>query len=115
MYKKKGSENIIAIVPQANRTKGDKKSWLLWGGGTGLLKFPRKPEKISSPSDHLKSNTAYRNSARSKLKWRHLCVYDNNDNFQITSSATAAETLSVSSERSTKGHLKWGCQVHLTI
>jgi len=31
--------------------------------------FPRKLEKISSPSDHLKSNTAYRNSlGRKKTK-----------------------------------------------
>ena len=33
----------------------------------------------------------------------------------ITSSATVAETLSVSSERPMKGHLKRGCQVHQTI
>ena len=84
-------------------------------GGGGGRPFPRKLEKISSPSDHLKSNTAFRNRAGSKQKWRHLHVYENNDNFQITSSVTVAETLSVSSERPTKGHLKQECQVHQTI
>ena len=99
----------MSIVPhvQANRTKGEKKSWLLKRGGRGGHRpFPRKPEKISSPSDHLKSNTAYRNRAGSKQKWRHLCVFQNNDNFQITSNATVAKTLSVSSERPPKRHLK---------
>ena len=43
VQKKKGSENIISNVPQANRTKGEKKSWLLKGGGD--RPFPRKPEK----------------------------------------------------------------------
>ena len=32
--KKKESENVISIVPQANRMKGEKISWLLRGGGT---------------------------------------------------------------------------------
>ena len=77
IVQKKGSENIMSIVPhvQANRTKGEKKSWLLKGEG-GHRPFPRKPEKISSPSDHLKSNPAFRNRAGSKQKWRHLRVYN---------------------------------------
>ena len=35
IVQKKGSEKIIYIVPQANMTKfkGEKKSWLLKGGG----------------------------------------------------------------------------------
>ena len=124
----------MSIVPQANRTKGEKKSWLLKGGGAqafssearealgwsyfllaGVLFYwlpwfylcmwslfricsfifywlvtffltdretneatlkTRISEKISSPSDHLKSNTAFRNRAGSKQKWRHLRVYN---------------------------------------
>ena len=33
IVQKKGSENIISIIPQANRMKGEKISWLLRGGG----------------------------------------------------------------------------------
>ena len=44
--------------------------------------------RISSLSDHLKNNTTYREiGAGNKLKWRHLLVYENNDNFQLTAVA----------------------------
>ena len=35
IVQKKGSENIMSIVPQANRTKGENISWLLRGGRGG--------------------------------------------------------------------------------
>ena len=37
IVKKKGSENIMSIIPRANRTKGDKNSWLPQGGGARLF------------------------------------------------------------------------------
>ena len=66
---------VLFFIDLSHFSLGDKKSWLLRGGG-GHRPFPRKPEKISSPSDHLKSNTAFRNRAGSKQKWRHLRVYN---------------------------------------
>ena len=160
----------MSIVPQANRTKGEKKSWLLKGGG-GHRPLPRKPENpwagltsywlvyffigfhnFTCACAHFLGFCTFIGlshfSLGDKKSWLrqeggstglflgsqrryqvHQTIWKatlhsetgpeankNGDTYVcITSRATFADTLSVSSERPMKGHLKQGCQVHQTI
>ena len=95
---------VLFFIGLSHFSLGDKKSWLVHGG-TGLF--------LGSQRRYQVHQTIWKVTPHSETGPE---ANKNGDTYVcITSSATVAETLSVSSERPMKGHLKWGCQVHQTI